>query len=64
MKCIHECVCVTVPRCVCVCDIVLIAVCGTLIVLITLPCDKNKYVIISSLLFYDVTILYLLLWLK
>ena len=48
------CLCVTVPQCVCVCvsvcvcDIVLIAVCGALIILIILPCDKNKYVIISS----------------
>ena len=46
-------VCMTVPRCVCVCDIVLIVVlCGTLIIL--LPSDKqNKYVILTSLLFYD-----------
>ena len=40
---------------VCVCDIVLIVVlCGTLIILIMLPSDKqNKDVIRSSLLFYD-----------
>ena len=39
-------------------DIVLIAVCGTLIILIILPYGKqNKYVMISSLLFYnDVTV--------
>jgi len=32
--------------CVCVCEreIVLIAVCGTLIILIILPCDKQKQV--------------------
>ena len=30
--------------CVCVCDIVLIAVCGTLIILIILPCNKQKQV--------------------
>ena len=29
---------------VCMCDIVLIAVCGTLIILIILPCDKQKQV--------------------
>ena len=37
----------TTSQCVCVCvggDIVLIAVCGTLIVLIILPCDKQKQV--------------------
>ena len=38
-------VCVSVPRFVCVCvGVILIAVCGTLIIFIILPCDKQKQV--------------------
>ena len=48
--CVPQCVCVCV--CVCVCDIVLIAVCGTLIVLIILPCQSKTLLVVVLCLLY------------